>query len=117
MTKLDLTKPVQTREGDPVRIICTDRKGEYPIVGLVLSDHGDGHEVVRAWPIDGQFYSKNMQHLDLINVPPKPVKCYTHVYLVGTSLIAGDIRVDDGPRKSPAQGIGWKFIKTIEFEI
>lgn len=28
MTKLDLAKPVQTREGDPVRIICTDRKGE-----------------------------------------------------------------------------------------
>lgn len=114
MTKLDLTKPVQTRDGRPVRILCMDRKGEYPVVGLVTENN---RECVRSWPTSGRFYVDDIQGLDLINVPPKPVKCYTHVYLVGTSLIAGDICVDDGPRKSPAQGIGWKFIKTIEFEI
>lgn len=115
MTKLDLTKPVQTRDGRPVRILCMDRKGEYPVVGLVISNYDD--DFIRCWPVSGIYDLDRLQHLDLINVPPKLVKYYTHVYLVGTSLIAGDICVDDGPRKSPAQGIGWKFIKTIEFEI
>ena len=114
MSKLDLTKPVQTREGDPVRILCTDRQSNRPLVGLVTKD---SCEVVRSWSTSGRFYSDEYHPLDLINVPPKPVKYYGHVYLVGTSLIAGDICVDDGLRKSPAQNIGWKFIKTIEFEV
>lgn len=35
---LELAKqghPVQTRNGRPVRIICWDRKSEYPIVALI----------------------------------------------------------------------------------
>lgn len=114
MTKLDLTKPVQTRDGCPVRILCTDRQSNQPLVGLVTEDNC---EFVCSWPTSGRFHSDECHPLDLINVPPKPVKYYVHVYLVGTSLIAGDICVDDGPRKPPAQNIGWKFIKTIEFEV
>lgn len=117
MTKLDLTKPVQTRDGRTVRILCTDRKGEYPVVGLIILSNGQ--EISGSWNTCGRFnsLSDDEHDIDLINVPPKPVKYYGHVYLVGTSLIAGDICVDDGPRKPPAQNIGWKFIKTIEFEI
>jgi hypothetical protein len=32
---LDPSKPVQTADGRPARIICTDRDGSYPIVALV----------------------------------------------------------------------------------
>lgn len=77
MTKLDLTKPVQTRDGYPVRILCTDRKSNRPLVGLVTED---SCEVVCSWPTSGRFYSDEYHPLDLINVPPKPVKYYTHVY-------------------------------------
>lgn len=112
MTKLDLTKPVQTREGDPVRIICTDRKGEYPIIGLITSDNGNGHEDVRAWPIDGQFHSKNMQRLDLINVPPKPVKYFVNVYRHTNGITVGAANPD-----KPINTTADNFIKTIEFEV
>ena len=117
MTKLDLTKPVQTRDGRPVRILANDMKTDQPVVGVVTNN--DGREFLAQWDVSGKFYQRSPHEgpIDLINVPPKPVKYYGHVYLVGTSLIAGDICVDDGPRKSPAQNIGWKFIKTIEFEI
>ncbi len=115
MTKLDLTKPVQTRDGRPAKIDRTDLKNEKPIAGVVTNN--DGCEYVTQWFSDGRFFKTSESALDIINVPPKPVKYYTHVYLVDTSLIAGDICVDDGPRESPAQNIGWKFIKTIEFEV
>ena len=113
MTKLDLAKPVQTREGDPVRIICTDRKGEYPIIGLITSDNGNGHEDVRAWPIDGQFHSKNMQHLDLINVPQEAVKYYVNVYIAPNgNLYCGRVN-EHKPRSTAAANL----VKTIEFEL
>ena len=115
MAKLDLTKPVQTRDGRPVKIDRTDLKNEKPIAGVVTNN--DGCEYVTQWFSSGRRYASCESALYLINVPPKPVKYYGHVYLVGTSLIAGDICVDDGPRKPPAQNIGWKFIKTIEFEV
>ena len=69
---LDLTKPVQTRGGCQVRILCTDagigsRKGG--VVGILYED--DGHESVRTWLADGVHgreygYGDTM---DLVNVP------------------------------------------------
>lgn len=33
---IDFNRPLQTKEGNPVRIICTDRKHSYPVVALVF---------------------------------------------------------------------------------
>lgn len=41
---LNLNKPVETRSGKPVRIICTDKKGSiFPIVALVTTSEGVEH--------------------------------------------------------------------------
>ena len=66
---LDLTKPVQTRDGQPVKIITTEgRYPEFPIVGYIGSS-----EYLELWALDG---SNRMTRRcdDLVNVPePKHV--------------------------------------------
>lgn len=70
---LDLTKPVQTRDGQPVRIICTDRQNseDFVVVGLVQTMFGE--EATQTWRLDGSFsLRKSSEHsFDLINVPVK----------------------------------------------
>lgn len=70
MKQLDLTKPVQTHDGRPVRILCTDAAGEYPVVGIEKDGEKD---TVRRWTKDGRFatYSRGPHSHDLINVPVK----------------------------------------------
>lgn len=64
---LDFTKPVQTKDGKPVRILCTDAEGSYslgPVVGLL--NGGALH-----WYQDGRFGSQPSLN-DLEYVPPRP---------------------------------------------
>jgi hypothetical protein len=69
---IDFTKPVTTRDGCPVRILCTDRPGEFPVVGLVGED-------VYAWTLDGGFgYGRNSPY-DLSN-PKTKREAWTLVY-------------------------------------
>ena len=70
---LDLTKPVQTRDGCKVRILCADRKGTaYPIVGLIEREGGEGVERVVSWTLTGGVINGNCRCIDdLINVPTK----------------------------------------------
>lgn len=69
----DPTKPVQTRGGLPVRILCTDRQVAGPperlcIVGLVRRGGG---EVLWSWNKDGSKHLHFSSDLDLINIPVK----------------------------------------------
>ena len=74
---LDLTKPVQTRGGLPARIVCTDIKGNYPIMALVLRD---GAEFPTTHLPDGRWHvTYEHSDKDLINVPEKRV-AYANVY-------------------------------------
>lgn len=69
MPKLDLTKPVQTRDGLPARILATDLRSEYPVVGII--SHPD-YDEVETWTLDGTFVSSDDddEHPDdLVNVP------------------------------------------------
>ena len=80
MTKvLDLTKPVQTRDGEPVRILATDAKGSYPVVGLVYESEA-GEDEAEFWTAAGHYYAAGMESgFDLVNVPEKLVG-YLNVY-------------------------------------
>ena len=65
----DLSKPFQTRDGRKARIICTDKKGDYPIVALVESN---GSEDVLSYTKKGFYYGDNESYnscpLDLVNI-------------------------------------------------
>lgn len=50
----DPAKPCTTRDGRKVRILCTDARGDYPIIGIV--DCGD-FEHPRKWRNDGWPHS------------------------------------------------------------
>ena len=65
---LDLTKPVQTRDGRKVRVLCTDGPGEWPVIGIV----DDGHDDVHRWPLNGRGGLWGDLSIDLINTPATP---------------------------------------------
>lgn len=68
MAKLDLTKPVQTRRGLPVRILATDLRSACPVVGVVSYPDFDS---VETWTLDGKFApdDNDEYEMDLVNVP------------------------------------------------
>ena len=70
---VDWTKPVQTRLGLPIRVLCTDQKvDDYPVVGLVTRENG--RENLETWDYDGNFIwgGETIDPDDAINVPDKP---------------------------------------------
>lgn len=71
---LDLTKPVQTRDGKPVRILCTDGPNDhYPVAGWAEGERGPNY-----WALDGRYHSSlgHMNGKDLINVPERVVEWF-----------------------------------------
>ncbi len=74
MAKLDLTKPVQTRDGCPVRILATDLRSDCPVVGIL--SYPD-HDSTGMWALNGSYYPDDNGefNLDLVNVPDE-VKRY-----------------------------------------
>ena len=68
---IDFSKPVRTKAGTPVRIICTDREGEYPVIGLIrVQGTYRWIEDIRTWTIDGEAYvGSTNNNNDLENTP------------------------------------------------
>lgn len=81
---LDITKPVRIKgTHHPVRIVCTDRKGSYPLLALV--NDTPGNEVVVAYTLEGTL--PNCLDWALENVPP--VQDWRAIY----RSVSGDLKV------------------------
>lgn len=67
MKPLDLSKPVQTRDGQPVTIFTTERPNSpYPVVGMT------NEGTILTYTAQGKSYSDSREHaLDLMNVPER----------------------------------------------
>jgi hypothetical protein len=80
---LDLTRPVRTRSGLAVQVLCVDAKGVYPVVGLLLPDR----EVWR-WTSHGQCQQSAITPgYDLVNVPVKfELDIWLYVYDSGPAM-------------------------------
>jgi hypothetical protein len=74
---IDWSKPVQTRDGRKVRILCTDGPDtKYPVVGFAAES------TLHQWAIDGRFlmHGEESRH-DLINAPERiKRKVWVNVY-------------------------------------
>lgn len=81
---LDINKPVQTRDGRKARIICSDMKGDYPIVACV--EINDKVEEEGSFTENGNFLCSREQSSDLINAPEKHVR-YLHLYDGGYTVL------------------------------
>ena len=64
------SQKVVTRDDRAVRIICTDAKGDEPIIALVYNNIRD-EENVYTYNRDGYFYGNNDSCLDLFFAPIK----------------------------------------------
>lgn len=75
---LDFNLPIQTRDGRPVRILCTDRKSETPYPVLALATSPSGHEFLIACLPSGKVVDDLDFPTDLVNAPrvdfSKPVR-------------------------------------------
>lgn len=74
---VDFTKPVQTRDGQAVRILCTDGPGHQPVIGLLGG-------ALRRWCANGEYYIEGTGNRpdDLVNAPEERwmvVYVYNHV--------------------------------------
>lgn len=63
-------REVVTRDGRKVRIICTDRKGDTPIIALVY-DANVGQEYGYAFYSDGKYFIDKDDEFDLFFAPEK----------------------------------------------
>ena len=64
----DPTLKVVTREGKPVRIICTDKQNKYPVVALIMDN---GVEETVNFTKDGLVLERDITKYDLFFVPEK----------------------------------------------
>jgi hypothetical protein len=124
MKPFDATKPVQTRDGRPARIICTDRKGSYggsnqPIIALIKQANGD--EGTITYCSDGKFWNLADSHAcDLVNIPTKR-KVYVVIFDRGDSTaLHSSICSDCAEKEREAYRVnhaGWRIISCFEHEI
>lgn len=78
-------KKVITRGGLPVRILCTDRKHERPIIALIQEKNGT--EIPYTYNTQGGFWTDNgCSDFDLMFAPTKK-EGWVNIY---ASQIAGD---------------------------
>ena len=77
------SRKIVTRDGRNVRVLCTDAKGNYPIVALIATLDGS-IEFVYKFKKDGHFLDNddNNSNLDLFFVPEK-YKGWINVYKDG----------------------------------
>lgn len=50
---LDFSKPVTTRDGRKVRILCTDAPGPFPVVGYIIGNDPFGSIRLCTWASNG----------------------------------------------------------------
>lgn len=81
MSKLDLTKPVQTRSGLKVTLLKTDlRNNLVPIIAVISRENDD--EVV-YYTAEGRYYISDVPYpYDLVNVPEVTTQ-YCNLYSEG----------------------------------
>lgn len=71
---LDLSKPVQYRNGEGCRILCNDRHGNRPIVSMngigMLIEHYN----------DGSYREFSESPYDIVNIPVVPADYWLVIY-------------------------------------
>ena len=76
---IDWTKPVRTKDGRAVRVLCTDGPGVYQVIGLV-----DGECRAWSWTLGGIQNTGTTGPCDLENVPQRIQRGYwVNVYQNG----------------------------------
>lgn len=81
--KIDITKPVKTRDGREVEIISDKGRGGKPLHGYIVNS-----EIIMCWSIEGKYYLGVTSDNDLIQEPEKKT-LWVNVYRGGDGLVRG----------------------------
>ena len=81
-------RKVVTRDGHPVRIVYTDKKGMYPVVALI--EYNNTYENVFAFTTDGRYSFVITDEKDLFFVPEKKVG-WVNIYHEDNRLKCGNV--------------------------
>ena len=108
------SQKVITRDGREVRIICTDAKGDEPIIALVYNNIRE-EENVYTYNRDGYFYGDNDSCLDLFFALVKREGWINLYKNEGITYLPGIIHDSEEEAKEAIKGDP-DFIATIKIE-
>ena len=112
-TKNPLRKVV-TRDGRNVRIICTNAKGNFPIIALVETYNGT--EVALRLSEDGHFYNDAEDSSDLFFATEKQ-EGWINVYLDAENDSYVGTRIYKSKEDAENDGKIWKgYVTTLKIE-
>ena len=92
-------RKVVTRNGRSVRIICTDAKGNYPIVALI--EEG-GYDNALSYTKDGKLYVGETNDYDLFFAPEKH-EGWVNVYRDFDDVMCGSVFATEEDAKCKAK--------------
>lgn len=111
------SKKVVTRDGDNVRIICTDARGDYPIIALVEKPH-EVRDMIYSYTKEGYFYvTETPCPFDLFFTPEKK-EGWVNIFkgTDGNSYIGHYSRIFESKEDAEKAGIGWSGYITVKVE-
>ena len=109
----DPSQKVITKDGKSVRIICTDAKQDYPVIGLLSLD--DKSETTVYYKKNGRWLADNQDEWDLFFAPVKKEGWVNILDITRTNCIS---RIYNTKEEAETIGKGCKsvYIATIKIE-
>ena len=101
-------RKVVTRDGRSARIICTDAKGNYPIIALVDKGSYDG---AISYTKDGKLYAGETNNYDIFFAPGKH-EGWVNVYRCLDDMMCGSVFATEEDAKCNAK----TAIATVKIE-
>ena len=106
------TKKVITRDGRSARIICTDAKGNFPIIALVKTYNGS--ETVLRLKENGRFYNDTENSSDLFFAPEKK-EGWINLFKINSAMTIGEVYNTEEEAKAAVVG-SLVYISTVKVE-
>ena len=110
--KKNPNRKVVTRSGRPVRILCTDAKGYYPVIGLVLSKEV---EDPNSYTENGVYLNGSESSSDLFFAPER-VDGWVNVYKESEDYIRTGATVFKTKEEAINHINGAYYIATVHIE-
>ena len=106
-------KKIVTRDGNSVRILCTDEKGNFPIIALA-EIHNDTEIVIRLRD-NGRFYNDTEDYRDLFFAPEKN-SGWINLYKINSTISPGPRAYNTKEDAESVIGDKSYYISTIKIE-
>ena len=104
---------IVTRDGKDAKIICTDAKGNFPIIALV--ETYNGNEIALRLKENGHFYNDTENSSDLFFAPVKK-EGWINLYRMNSIISPGPRAYDSKEEAESAAGDKSYYISTIKID-